>query len=153
MSRSRRDCSSPLINSQCHIRLSHPTQSQAIVSYLSQITLVQTDGNDATMRSQSIDSESNERDETRPLVAELVQGRAESIYWEKVPEKIRRAAIAKLNRHNRSIAADDNGNIGGTLVVEDAPDHSPGTSGPSASKTGSEEPGTEEREKKRRRRA
>jgi xRRM domain-containing protein len=149
MSRSPKDRPSALINSQCHIRVSHPTQSQAIVSYLAQTTLVQSDGNDATIRSQSIYTE----DETRPLVAELVQGRAESIYWEKVPEKIRRVAITKSNRHNRSVVADNNGNLGGLSAVEDAPDRSPGTSGTSASKKGSEEPGTEEREKKRRRRA
>jgi hypothetical protein len=82
-----------------------------------------------------------------------VQGRAESIYWEKVPEKIRRAAITKLNRHHRSIVVDNNGNVGGASAVEDALDLSPGTSGTSASKRGSEEPRTEEREKKRRRRA
>jgi len=149
MSRSPKDRPYTLINSQCHIRVSHPTQSQAIVSYLAQTTLVQSDGNDATMRSQSIDTE----DEIRPLVAELVQGRAESIYWEKVPEKIRRVAITKSNRHNRSIVADNNGNLGGPSAVEDAPDRSPGTSATSASKGGSEEPGTEEREKKRRRKA
>ena len=37
-------------------------------------------------------------DMTRPLVAELVQGRAEEIYWGKVPEKIRNAALGKLDR-------------------------------------------------------
>jgi hypothetical protein len=33
----------------------------------------------------------------KPLVAELVEGRAEEIYWEKVPHKIRMAALAKSN--------------------------------------------------------
>jgi hypothetical protein len=33
----------------------------------------------------------------KPLVAEMVEGRAEEIYWEKVPHKIRMAAVAKSN--------------------------------------------------------
>lgn len=31
-----------------------------------------------------------------PIIAELVQGRLEELYWERVPEKIRRALVQKM---------------------------------------------------------
>lgn len=134
---------------QCHLRLSHPTQSQALVSYLSKNRLVQTDGSDASGK----DEDDIQGEEFRPLVAELVEGRAESIYWDKVPDKIKTAAIAKLHRYNNAIATSNNANGESEPAIDGISGLSPGASGTSANKMGNEEPGTEEREKKRRRKA
>lgn len=79
---------------KCHIRLSHPDYAQTLVKYLSSQLISQSDGLDATGRPVVHSTLRDGR--VQPISAELVQGRAEAIYWEKVPEKVKNAAVVKL---------------------------------------------------------
>jgi xRRM domain len=72
----------------------------------------------------------------KPLVAELVEGRAEEIYWDKVPHKIRMAALAKSHAFMEEASR-----LAGQKGLE------------AEEKRTSEEPGNGARENKRRRKA
>lgn len=125
--------------SSCHLRLTHPSIARALSTYLGSHNLVQATGEDTVgtpIASSSKPTMSiGDADMTRPLVAELVQGRAEEIYWSKIPEKIRNAAIVKLNK----------------IEVEMALAH--GIDGPRGSSVENDEETTAEERKKRRKKA
>ena len=128
---------------QCHLRLSDPTAARALVGHFSMHALVQTDGDDAHGQpwTQAATLPSVVESGLKPVVTELVEGRAEEIYWEKVPQKIRTAAITK----SRAISASTTkaGLQDGSEVEVDR----------KAIKRASEEPKEGERENKRRRKA
>jgi hypothetical protein len=67
--------------------------------YFATHSIIQTEGNDAEGQpfSQAATLATVIESSLKPLAVELVQGRAEEIYWEKVPHKIRMAALAKSN--------------------------------------------------------
>ncbi|KAG8786217.1 hypothetical protein FRC16_001773 [Serendipita sp. 398] len=88
--------------SSCHLRLPHPALSQYLVNYLKNHTLVQEDGNDSV----GIVPPSGPEENKRHIVAELVEGRAESIYWEKVPDKIKKTSISKMIKLDAEIKAE-----------------------------------------------
>ncbi|KAF8520775.1 hypothetical protein BU17DRAFT_46252 [Hysterangium stoloniferum] len=72
----------------CHLRFASPSAAAALVSHFTDNEVAQSDALDqiGTMPSSK-----------RPrIVVELVQGKREELYWEKVPEKAREAAMARL---------------------------------------------------------
>lgn len=48
-----------------------------------------------TIQSTGLDDVGHPPGEGAPILAEVVQARAEELYWAKVPEKIRKAAVQK----------------------------------------------------------
>lgn len=48
------------------------------------------------MQSHGLDDAGTDLDaDSKPITVEIVQGRREQLYWEKVPEKVRRQAVQK----------------------------------------------------------
>ncbi|KAG8801732.1 hypothetical protein FRC17_006566 [Serendipita sp. 399] len=120
--------------SSCHLRLPHPSPAQQLIDYLNSHNLVQLDGSDAVGTTLS----SGPEESNRHIVTELVEGRAEAIYWEKVPEKIKRAAISKMIKLDGELKASRKAGVEAVGVA----------SGGKAAGGGEED----EREKKRRKR-
>jgi len=76
--------------SQCHLRLTTPRQVKILVEYFAENPVVQLQGLDASGASlDSADATS------KPITMEVVQGKREEVYWERVPEKVRRQAVQK----------------------------------------------------------
>ncbi|KJA29702.1 hypothetical protein HYPSUDRAFT_125971 [Hypholoma sublateritium FD-334 SS-4] len=71
----------------CHIRLSTPVHAQKFVAYFSAHPTRQTSGLDNS----GVVSEASDA----TIAPELVFGKREEVYWEKVPEKVRRQAVDK----------------------------------------------------------
>jgi hypothetical protein len=78
--------SADLFFSQCYVRLSSPTHASHLVSHFTSNPLVQSHALDDTGRPCPPSSTD------KPITVELVLGKKEAVYWEKVPEKIRRQA-------------------------------------------------------------
>ncbi|KAF9480711.1 hypothetical protein BDN70DRAFT_856432 [Pholiota conissans] len=74
----------------CHIRLSTPLHAQQFVQYFSTHPIVQTSGLDSVGISQQSSPSGSSS-----ITLELVSGKREEVYWEKVPEKICRQAVNK----------------------------------------------------------
>ncbi|KAG6919787.1 hypothetical protein DXG01_001626 [Tephrocybe rancida] len=68
----------------CHLRLAAPTHAQVLMAHFTDRPTAQLGGLDDTGG-----------DGGTPVRVELVEGTRERVYWEKVPEKIRREAVRK----------------------------------------------------------
>lgn len=79
---------------QCYVRLRTPLHAQQLVHYLSSNSIFQTSGLDASGASFVHLSDKDDL-QSKPILAEQVLGKREEVYWEKVPEKIRRQAVEK----------------------------------------------------------
>ncbi|PVG03440.1 hypothetical protein CPB86DRAFT_694945 [Serendipita vermifera] len=105
--------------SSCHVRLPHPQYAQELVRYINEHNIVQTEQGDITDGKVwpsclcPIVSHWSHPSSAKPLVAEMVGGRAEEIYWEKIPDKIKKAAISRLssasNHPKENTTLGDNG--------------------------------------------
>ena len=72
---------------QCYLRLSSPPLAELLVALSSESPKAQIQG---------LDGEGGEPSaERKAVVVELVTGQREELYWGKVPEKVRRQAVAK----------------------------------------------------------
>jgi len=72
----------------CYLRLSTSESARGLVNQFAETQILQSDGLDA-IGTKGVKSNA--------ISMELVQGRREELYWEKVPLKIRQQAIAKAN--------------------------------------------------------
>ncbi|KII94726.1 hypothetical protein PLICRDRAFT_148867 [Plicaturopsis crispa FD-325 SS-3] len=70
----------------CHVRLATPSYTQALVAHFSAHGTAQLHGLDDAGSADGVH-----------LVVEVVHGTKEALYWEKVPEKVRRAAVSKAS--------------------------------------------------------
>ncbi|EAU80548.1 hypothetical protein CC1G_09945 [Coprinopsis cinerea okayama7 len=80
----------------CHLRLSTPQQAEKLASHFNNSPIIQTSGLD-DQGSPSSESTSKNPD-LKPIAIEIVRGKREEMYWQKVPEKIRRGAVEKSLR-------------------------------------------------------
>ncbi|KAJ6622935.1 hypothetical protein B0H10DRAFT_1787182 [Mycena sp. CBHHK59/15] len=80
----------------CYFRLTTSAHAHALVDHFAQHKLVQVT---------ALDDSGCASDGTGGVEAELVQGKKEALYWEKVPEKICRQAVQKALGH-ASVAAE-----------------------------------------------
>ncbi|TFK46921.1 hypothetical protein OE88DRAFT_1666711 [Heliocybe sulcata] len=72
----------------CYLRLKSPTHASRIIAHFTSHPTQQSDG---------LDSTGTPAEETdRVIHAELVTGTREQVYWAKVPEKVRREAVIRL---------------------------------------------------------
>ncbi|KAF8076854.1 hypothetical protein FPV67DRAFT_1715344 [Lyophyllum atratum] len=80
----------PIVTSlpfQCHLRLATPKHAQLLVDHFVR---------HPTSHARGLDEVGVPADgKSPPVVMELVTGRREELYWEKVPEKVRRQAVQK----------------------------------------------------------
>ena len=83
-----------LCSSQCHIRLKTPVHAQILVDYFSSRPTLQSRGLDDAG---SILSKSSS-DLGKAIKMEVVQGRREELYWEKVPPKVRQQALRRCDQ-------------------------------------------------------
>ena len=74
---------------QCHIRLKTPEHARILVDYFSSHHTVQSRGLDDT----GIVLPKSSSDVSKAIKLEVVQGKREELYWEKVPAKIRQQAL------------------------------------------------------------
>ncbi|EIW76247.1 hypothetical protein CONPUDRAFT_76635 [Coniophora puteana RWD-64-598 SS2] len=74
----------------CYLRLASPSSATQLVAYFQENRVVQAHGLDDEGRA------AEPGDDNAPLELELMQGKKEDLYWEKVPEKVRRQAVAKV---------------------------------------------------------
>ncbi|THU99683.1 hypothetical protein K435DRAFT_855429 [Dendrothele bispora CBS 962.96] len=89
----------------CYLRLTTSSHAQHLVSYFSDSDrIVQRDGLDDVGTSTRPESQQNKVKVKgrEPIKAQLVLGRPEEVYWEKVPEKVRLEAV----RRSRELAGD-----------------------------------------------
>ncbi|KAJ4489622.1 hypothetical protein C8J55DRAFT_547634 [Lentinula edodes] len=75
----------------CYIRFSSPSQASALQSYLTRHCIVQNTALDDT----GIEVGKAQTDKPKYVEVEVVQGKKEEIYWEKVPIKVRQEAVWK----------------------------------------------------------
>lgn len=68
-----------------------PLHAQQLVHCLSTTSVIQISGLDASGSSSSYKNDS----QSKPIMAENVLGKREEVYWEKVPQKIKRQAVEK----------------------------------------------------------
>ncbi|RXW24183.1 hypothetical protein EST38_g1653 [Candolleomyces aberdarensis] len=73
----------------CYLRLSTPDCAHYLASYYNDHQTVEANGLDDTGTPHSPDSSQ------KPISIEIVPGTREEVYWQKVPEKIRRSAVEK----------------------------------------------------------
>lgn len=71
--------------SKCFLRIRSPKEASTLVEYFSTNLLAQSNGLDADGAVPSAPK--------KPIIMELVEGKKEELYWEKVPEKTRRQAV------------------------------------------------------------
>ena len=76
--------------SKCFLRIRSPREASALVEHFNAHLLAQSTGLDADGVVPSA--------QTRPIVMELIEGKKEELYWEKVPERARRQAIQNALR-------------------------------------------------------
>ncbi|PFH47126.1 hypothetical protein AMATHDRAFT_7056 [Amanita thiersii Skay4041] len=70
----------------CHLRLAAPPHADVLLSYFDDTALVQAHG---------LDDKGIFSVDGKPIVVEKVLGRKEEVYWERVPEKVRKQAVQK----------------------------------------------------------
>ncbi|KAJ3853301.1 hypothetical protein EV368DRAFT_39219, partial [Lentinula lateritia] len=75
----------------CYIRLSSPSQASALQSYLTRHCIVQ----NTALDDAGIKVEKAQTDKPKYIGVEVIQGKKEEIYWEKVPIKVRQEAVRK----------------------------------------------------------
>lgn len=78
---------------QCHVRLSSPIYAKLLVDYFTTNRVVQADGQDA---------KGQEGDAQGCIAVQVVTGRLEELYWDKVPERIRLDALRRIHRQDVS---------------------------------------------------
>ncbi|OJA18089.1 hypothetical protein AZE42_04161 [Rhizopogon vesiculosus] len=71
----------------CYLRLASPDHARALVDHFSSQPVVQSHGLD--------DAGKNFGASEKAITTEIIEGKKEEVYWEKVPEKIRRQAVEK----------------------------------------------------------
>ncbi|KAF9234358.1 hypothetical protein BU15DRAFT_90007 [Melanogaster broomeanus] len=71
----------------CYLRLASPHYTTLLMEYFIEHVTVHAHGLDATGRRPTGDD--------KPISVEIIQGKKEELYWEKVPEKVRRQAVDK----------------------------------------------------------
>ncbi|KIY43154.1 hypothetical protein FISHEDRAFT_62921 [Fistulina hepatica ATCC 64428] len=77
----------------CHVRLASPAHAAVLCAFFHSSQIFQEDGLDD--RGMFIGGEMSPDATPASLRVELTQGRAEEIYWEKIPEKVRLEAVRK----------------------------------------------------------
>ncbi|THH05202.1 hypothetical protein EW145_g4966 [Phellinidium pouzarii] len=77
----------------CYLRLAAPSYARTLVKYFSSREVTQENALDSAGVPQS------KRGVSMPIEVELIQGRKEEMYWAKVPENIKKQAIAKAQTH------------------------------------------------------
>ncbi|KAF9562465.1 hypothetical protein CPC08DRAFT_796897 [Agrocybe pediades] len=90
----------------CYIRLSSPSHADHLVQYFIEHPTLQTSGLDAFGTPSSSGGSANNH-----LVPELVTGKREELYWQKVPEKIRKQAVDKALKTMQSTGSHAKGSI------------------------------------------
>ena len=70
---------------KCFLRVKSPREASTLVEHFNTHLLAQSTGLDADGVVPSV--------QTKPIVMELIEGKKEELYWEKVPEKARRQAV------------------------------------------------------------
>ena len=89
---------------QCHLRLATPKHAQVLVGYFRDHKHTQSQGLD--------DIGALTDAELGSITTELVVGKREELYWQKVPEKIRKQAVQKvvdvMQRNGASINGKNN---------------------------------------------
>ena len=89
---------------QCYLRLSSPEDARILINHFTSRKFSQKDALDAVPF--SVDE-----NYANPVSLQLVEGTRESFYWDKVPEKIRKAAVLKaLKKDDGTKGKDDNSN-------------------------------------------
>lgn len=78
---------------QCYLRLTSSTCAISIHSHFSGKRLAQTGALSSYCGELPVDHSS------RPIEVEIVRGRKEEMYWQKVPEKVRKVALEKVEGH------------------------------------------------------
>lgn len=73
---------------KCFLRVRSPKEASTLVEHFNTRLLTQLTGLDAEGIVPSTPA--------KPIVMELVEGKKEELYWEKVPEKSRRQAVQKV---------------------------------------------------------
>ncbi|KAF8665110.1 hypothetical protein AX16_000577 [Volvariella volvacea WC 439] len=73
----------------CHLRLAVPGDAHKLVEHFSRHKIVQTSGLD------DVGAEDPDSPPASVIRCEIMNGQRESLYWERVPEKIRRQAVQK----------------------------------------------------------
>ncbi|KAF9226806.1 hypothetical protein BS17DRAFT_748950 [Gyrodon lividus] len=81
----------------CYLRLASPHHTTLLTECFVEQLTVQAHGLDATGRIFA--------GEERPISLEIIQGKKEELYWEKVPEKVRRQAVNKAVKAQHDSAA------------------------------------------------
>ncbi|KAG9218583.1 hypothetical protein PLEOSDRAFT_1103792 [Pleurotus ostreatus PC15] len=83
----------------CYLRLSTPASAAFLSSHFSTHPTVQAHGLD----------EAGSQGDSKSIEVEVVRGKREAVYWEKVPEKVRRGAVAKAigSMNNKSESKDE----------------------------------------------
>lgn len=91
---------------QCYLRFSSPPHAAFFVKYFSDHTVTQSFALDGEGKQIA---ETNTTGSATPIITpELVTGKREELYWQKVPEKVRRQAVEKaLNVARCSAGKDD----------------------------------------------
>ncbi|KAJ3532946.1 hypothetical protein NMY22_g7542 [Coprinellus aureogranulatus] len=79
----------------CYLRLSTPSSAQALSSHLTSNPIIQISGLDDTGSPSSTSMSDLAKNASKPIAVEVVLGTREQMYWEKVPEKVRRSAVEK----------------------------------------------------------
>ncbi|KIK98200.1 hypothetical protein PAXRUDRAFT_134662 [Paxillus rubicundulus Ve08.2h10] len=81
----------------CYLRLASPHHTTLLTEYFIEQLTAQSHGLDATGRGSAGDN--------KPILVEIIQGKKEELYWEKVPEKVRRQAVDKVVKAQQNSAA------------------------------------------------
>ncbi|KAF8338492.1 hypothetical protein F5887DRAFT_1137510 [Amanita rubescens] len=74
----------------CYLRLSTPAHADAVVLHFTEQQLIQVNGLDD--RGTPVDPSSK----VKAIVLDNVTGKREEVYWERVPEKVRKQAVQKM---------------------------------------------------------
>lgn len=84
---------------KCYLRLSTPASAAFLSLHFSDHPTVQSHGLD----------EAGSQGDSKGIEVEVVRGKREAVYWEKVPEKVRRGAVAKAigSMNNKTENKDD----------------------------------------------
>ena len=77
---------------QCHLRLAAPAHAHALASAFASQPRVQAHGLDA---SAAPEDTTRSAGAAKPIHVEVVTGEREALYWERVPEKVRREAVRR----------------------------------------------------------
>ena len=80
--------------------MTSPEYSSSLLSYIASQSFKQKDGLDAEGTTDFPSSEV-------PIQAELVTGKRESIYWEKVPPKVKQEALSLFKQEKPVVVQDD----------------------------------------------